>query len=234
MFLPLHDDVPLRRIAHPVATYGLIVLNMLIWLATSVGRDEHVIQAAAIGFGVIPSVLFGVDTIAPEIKSVPPLATLVTSLFLHAGFFHAVGNMLFLWVFGDNVEDAMGTPRFILFYLVCGVCAAFAHAYMLPHSQQPLIGASGAVAGVVAAYLLLHPRVRVWGLFLNRIPLKLRAIWAIGFWIAFQIGMAIYAGASEVAWWAHIGGLTAGAILTPLLIQPGVGLFGREDGPDPA
>jgi membrane associated rhomboid family serine protease len=142
--------------------------------------------------------------------------------------------MLFLWVFGDNVEDAMGSLRFTLFYLVCGALAAYAHALAMPASQQPLIGASGAVAGVVAAYLILHPRVRLWGLFLNRIPLKVRAIYAIGFWIAFQIVMAVYAGPSEVAWWAHVGGLVGGALMTPLLIQRGVRLFGQEDGPDPA
>lgn len=234
MVIPLHDNVPLRHIRHPIATYALILINVAVWLATSGVQSEATLQAAAIGFGVIPSVLFGVDHVSPELLSVPPLATLVTSLFLHAGFLHIAGNMLFLWVFGDNVEDALGSIRFTLFYLACGVCAALAHAYALPSSQQPLIGASGAIAGVVAAYVMLHPRVRLWALFLARIPLKLRAIYVIGFWILFQVGMALYGGPSEVGWWAHVGGFGAGLILTPILIQPGVRLFGREDGPDPA
>jgi membrane associated rhomboid family serine protease len=229
MFIPLHDNVPLRRIGRPVATWALIVLNMAIWVFTSAAVSEQALQATALGYGVIPSVLFGVDTVSSDIASAPPLATLLTSLFLHAGFLHVAGNMLFLWVFGDNVEDAMGSARFVVFYLICGACAAYAHAWSAPASQQPLIGASGAVAGVVAAYLLLHPRVRLWGLFLNRIPLKVPAIWAIGFWILFQFGMALWGGASEVAWWAHVGGLAVGAALTPLMIQPGVRLFGRED-----
>ena len=234
MVIPLHDDVPLRHIRRPVATYALIVVNVAVWLLTEGVRSAETMQAAAIGFGVIPSVLFGVDHVAPELLSVPAPATLVTSLFLHAGFLHIAGNMLFLWVFGDNVEDAMGSLRFLAFYLVCGVCAALAHAYALPGSQQPLIGASGAVAGIVAAYVMLHPRVRLWALFLARIPLKLRAIYVIGFWILFQIGMAFYGGPSEVGWWAHVGGFLAGVVLTPILIQPGVRLFGRGDGPDPA
>ncbi|WP_342360896.1 rhomboid family intramembrane serine protease [Terrarubrum flagellatum] len=234
MVVPLHDDVPLRHIARPIATYGLILINFLVWIATAATRTEASMQATAIGFGMIPSVLFGVDTVSGELASVPSYATLITSLFLHANFLHVAGNMLFLWVFGDNVEDAMGTIRFIGFYLLCGICAALAHAYAMPASQQPLIGASGSIAGVVAAYVMLHPRVKLWALFLARIPLKLRAIYVIGFWILFQIGMAIYGGASEVGWWAHVGGFAAGVIMTPFLILPGVGLFGREDGPDPA
>lgn len=229
MFLPLRDEVPLRRIRRPLVNWAVILLNGLVWLAIGATASAATMQAAAIGFGVIPSVLFGVDHVAGELLSAPAWATPVTSLFLHAGFFHMAGNMAFLWVFGDNVEDAFGSARYLAFYLACGVCAALLHAWSAPDSQQPLIGASGAVSGVVAAYLLLHPRVRVWGLFLNRVPLRVRAFWGIGFWIIFQIGMGVFGGASEVAWWAHVGGLMAGAALTPLLIQPGVAMFGRDD-----
>jgi membrane associated rhomboid family serine protease len=131
-----------------------------------------------------------------------------------------------LWVFGDNVEDAMGHRRFIVFYLACGVAAALAHAFALPDSTQPLIGASGAVAGVIAAYLLLHPRVRVWVLAFRIIPLRIAAVWVLGAWAVTQFVMVLL-GPREVAWWAHIGGMAAGAVLILFLRRPGVPLFDR-------
>src|SRR5690606_27943353 len=141
------------------------------------------------------------------------------------------GNMLFLWVFGDNVEDAMGHGRFILFFLLCGTAAGLAHAFAVPGSDRPLVGASGAVSGVVAAYLILHPRVRLWGLFFARIPLRLRAYWAIGFWLAFQLFQALTATDDSVGWYAHIGGFAAGAVLVVMLRRRDQPLLGIADEP---
>jgi membrane associated rhomboid family serine protease len=149
-------------------------------------------------------------------------------MFLHGGWVHLFGNMLFLWVFGDNVEDAMGSVRFLMCYLLAGVAAGVAFAVSAPHSTTPLVGASGAIAGIVAAYLLLYPRVKMWVLILMRLPLKLSAMWVICGWLAFQIFNAIVNVDQETAWWAHVGGFVAGAVLTPFLRHPDVPLFGRD------
>jgi membrane associated rhomboid family serine protease len=135
--------------------------------------------------------------------------------------------MLFLWVFGDNVEDALGHVRYLAFYLTCGVVAGLVHAYMLPTSKLPLIGASGAVAGVIGAYLMLHPRVMVWVLAFRFIPLKISAAWVLGVWVATQVTMVLIKQSDEVAWWAHIGGVVTGALLILVLRRPGVPLFDR-------
>jgi membrane associated rhomboid family serine protease len=158
---------------------------------------------------------------------VPEGLTLVTYQFLHSDILHLLSNMLFLWVFGDNVEDAMGHLKFIVFYLACGVAGGLAHAWMLPGSSLPLIGASGAVAGVIAAYLILHPRVRVWVLAFRLIPLRISAAWVLGVWAATQIVMVALAPFDQVAWWAHVGGMAAGAVLIVFLRRPGVALFDR-------
>src|SRR5690606_1926860 len=133
----------------------------------------------------------------------------------------------FLWVFGDNVEDAVGHWRFLLFYLLCAVGAGLAHALMVPDSPSPLVGASGAVAGIVAAYLILHPRVKIWVLAFGRLPLRLSALWVLGFWVLVQVWSVVMMGDGNVAWWAHIGGLASGALLILVLRRPGVHLFDR-------
>jgi membrane associated rhomboid family serine protease len=134
-------------------------------------------------------------------------------MFMHGNILHLLGNMVFLWVFGDNVEDAMGHVRFLVFYLLCGVFAGLAHSALLPSSQAPLIGASGAVAGVVVAYLIMNPRVNLWVLFLPFFPVKLTAGVALGLWVALQFIMPFVNSVSPTAWWAHIGGIVAGAVL---------------------
>ena len=139
-------------------------------------------------------------------------------------------DCLFLWVFGDNVEDAMGHLKFLFFYLACGVAGGLLHAWVEPGSESPLIGASGAVAGVIAAYLVLHPRVRVWVLALKAIPLRISAAFALGLWILIQVVMVLLPQVGPVAWWAHIGGLIAGAVLVVFLRRPGVPLFDRGYG----
>jgi membrane associated rhomboid family serine protease len=217
VFLPLYDGVPLANLKAPIVSRALIGACTVAWLLTGLGLlpvNENRLVAA---LGVIPAVLFGSASLPPSLALVPEPVTLVTSLFLHGPFLHLAGNMLFLWVFGDNVEDGMGHARFLVFYLLCGVAAALAHAAMNPQSTAPLIGASGAIAGVVAAYLILYPRVKIWALYFGRLPLRVPAVYAIGFWILLQVGSALFSPDEHVGWFAHIGGFAAGAALTPLL-----------------
>jgi membrane associated rhomboid family serine protease len=235
MFIPVHDDNPLRSIRWPFVTYGLIIANIIVFLFESAGLDQRVVAS----FGIVPAELFQVKIFGGAARgpndaiAVPEGLTLLSYMFFHGDFWHITGNMLFLWVFGDNVEDAMGHVRYLAFYIFCGVFAALFHAFMLRTSPAPLIGASGAVAGIIAAYVLLYPRVLVWVLAFRVIPLRIPALWAIGAWIATQIVMALLPAQGPVAWFAHIGGLIAGAILVVFLRRPGVPLFRREPAPTP-
>lgn len=227
MFVPLHDENSLKEIKLQYVTFGLIALNVLVFLLELAGLREPVIAS----FAIIPVELAAsagalVDT-PYQAVAVPEQLTLLTYMFFHGDLFHLGGNMLFLWVFGDNVEDAMGHLKYLIFYLLCGVFAGLVHTFMVPGSPNPLIGASGAVAGVIAAYLMLHPRVRVWVLALKAIPLRLSAAVVLGVWIAMQFVMVMLPEVGPVAWWAHIGGLIAGAILIIFMRRPGVPLFDR-------
>jgi membrane associated rhomboid family serine protease len=215
MFLPLHDGVPLRYMKTPYATRLLIGVCVLVYLFSLTGLVSE--DAMVAGLGLIPSVLFGADTLPAGFPFVPVWLTLVTGVFLHLSLLHLAGNMVFLWVFGDNVEDAMGHLRFVLFFVLCGAAASLMHAVMTSEPQRPLIGASGGVAGVVAAYLLLYPRVRIWGLFLSGVPLRVPAYGAIGFWFVVQFASAFLGGDDSVGWFAHLGGFIAGVVLIPLL-----------------
>jgi membrane associated rhomboid family serine protease len=229
MFVPLYDDNPLRRIAAPWVTRGLILANVLIYLVFQepwlVGPANA--EAVLASFGMIPAVVSGYAYLPPELQRLPEETTLLTYMFLHAGWLHLGTNMLFLWVFGDNVEDAMGHGRFLAFYLVCGVVAGLVHLASAPESQVPLVGASGAIAGCVAAYLVLHPRVRLWVLVLMRIPLPVPAWVALGLWIGIQVVNGLLVHEDGTAWWAHVGGLIAGGLLVAPLRQSGVPLFDR-------
>ena len=212
MFIPLHDDTPLKVIRFQFVTIAIMALNIGIFLYTGAFSSDVVQGNVASGFGVIPDELFHGGGIQ---NPIPEPFTLITYLFLHAGWMHLIGNMLFLWVFADNVEDAYGYVGFIIFYLLCGVVGGLTHAYMMPNSASPLVGASGAVSGILAAYLVLYPRARVWILLFMRIPVPLPAIWVLGGWFLLQVySLAAAAPGEEVAWWAHIGGFAAGLILT--------------------
>jgi len=229
VFIPLRDDNALKSIPFQYVTVSLIVLNVLVYLFEVSGLDQDVIRS----FGVTPralmvGTLFSMPLPTSE-GSIPVVegATLFTYMFFHADIFHLLGNMLFLWVFGDNVEDATGHAKFLFFYLACGVFAGLFHTWMLPDSDLPLIGASGAVAGVIAAYLMLHPRVGVGVLAFKFIPLRISAGLLLGIWIALQVAMVAVSDAGPTAWWAHIGGLLAGAALILVLRRPGVPLFDK-------
>jgi membrane associated rhomboid family serine protease len=232
VFIPISDDNPLRSIRFQWVTLGLVVINILVFLGEAFG-DSDGVQAAIASFALTPTDLLqfttGGGALAPAGKGlqVPAFITLITYQFLHGGFLHLFSNMLFLWVFGDNVEDALGHVKFLVFYLLCGVAGGLAHAVALPTSPFPLIGASGAVAGIIAAYLMLHPRVRVWVLALRFLPLRIPAAWVLGIWVVTQFVMVAIAPADGVAWWAHIGGMAAGAVLVLIMRRPGVLLFDR-------
>lgn len=229
VFIPLSDDNPLRSVRFQWITIGLIAANVIVFLLENTPDG----QAAMASFALIPSELFhvriwGGAVLAPDQPyQVPEGATLITYQFLHSDILHLLSNMLFLWVFGDNVEDAMGHFKFLAFYLLCGIAGGLAHSFALPDSRLPLIGASGAVAGVIAAYLILHPRVRVWVLAFRFIPLRIAAAWVLGVWVVTQFIMIVLAPSDQVAWWAHVGGMIAGAILVLFLRRPGVPLFDR-------
>ncbi len=158
----------------------------------------------------------------------PDQVTFVTYAFLHGDWLHLLSNMLFLWIFGDNIEDALGHAKFLAFYLACAVLAGLVHVAFNAESYGPLIGASGAVAGVMGAYILLYPHARVYVLFkiVIPIPLPLPAMWMLGVWIATQLFYAFAAADEPIAWWAHIGGVIAGAILVVPLKRKEVPLLG--------
>jgi membrane associated rhomboid family serine protease len=223
VFVPLHDDNPLKSIPYQYVTITLILLNVVVFAFEAAGMD----QAAVASFAIVPRELLGLGQGIPEAVQVPERLTLVTYMFLHGDVVHLLGNMLFLWVFGDNVEDAMGHFRFVVFYLACGIFAGLVHVWMLAQSDMPLIGASGAVAGVISAYLMLHPKVRVWVLVFKFFPMQISAAVVLGVWIATQLVMVLLPEVGPVAWWAHIGGLVAGAVLVLFMRRPGVPLFDR-------
>jgi membrane associated rhomboid family serine protease len=230
VFIPLHDANALKHIKVQYVTLLLIIVNVLVWLffTSPIYVSEDAMRAAVYAYGFIPVIASGEQSLPFELQRIPPLASYVTYAFLHGDFMHLAGNMLFVWVFGDNVEDAMGHLKFLFFYLCCAAAGALVHAMVLPQSEAPLIGASGAAAGVITAYLLLHPRVKVWVLALGRIPLRLSALWVIGAWIVFQFASFAYAGEEQVSFAAHVGGIAAGAVLLPVLKRRGVALFDRQ------
>ncbi|MDW6026115.1 rhomboid family intramembrane serine protease [Mesorhizobium sp. BAC0120] len=216
MFIPLHDANSLQHIRAQYVTIGLILTNVIVYLLTALG-SRNFTNAAVLGLGYIPSTVHNIVERPPELVLVPDYATYVTYAFLHGDIFHLGGNMLFLWVFGDNVEDALGHFRYLIFYLLCAIAGALVHGMVAPASQEPLIGASGAIAGVVTAYLILHPRVKIWILAFARIPLRVPAWIALALWIAFQFMMFLAGGKDEISWTAHVGGIVAGAVLVMIL-----------------
>jgi membrane associated rhomboid family serine protease len=233
--IPLRDDNPIDRT--PIVTYALVLANVLafcwqIGLPRVLGADDLLgamsahLQASILRGGAIPFEILRLHDVYPR-DIVPPPFTILTSMFLHGGPLHLAFNMLFLGIFGNNVEDALGRRRFLLFYVLCGIVAAFAQvAFSLSVEAQkaPMVGASGAIAGVLAAYVVLFPRARVHTLvvifvFIRIVPLS--AGWFIGIWFAGQL-LSVFLGAnSQVAFFAHIGGFVAGFVLVRLMGRRG-------------
>ncbi|WP_395814352.1 rhomboid family intramembrane serine protease [Devosia sp.] len=225
MFLPLHDKNPIRHLSFPYVTYGLIALNVLVFLVQLTHQPEAQFNEFAITFSAIPPTAW-LGAVIDRIPGLPDEVTLVTYAFLHADWLHLLSNMLFLWVFGDNIEDALGHVKFLAFYLLCAVLAAL--VYFAFAANGWLIGASGAVAGVMGAYIVLYPHARVYVLFrlVIPIPLPIPALWMLGVWVATQVFYLVIGDASPVAWWAHLGGVVAGALLCIPMRRQGVQLFG--------
>ncbi|MEX0590828.1 MAG: rhomboid family intramembrane serine protease [Xanthobacteraceae bacterium] len=226
MFVPLYDDNPYDTPFYPYVTRALVVLNALIFVFLQLPIFHSDPEAIVLTFAVIPAAA----TLPSQgmAVAIPFPVTFITYMFLHGGWLHLIGNMLFLWVFGDNVEHAMGRLRFLIFYLACGVAGGVAHFLSVRDSTAPLIGASAAISGIVAAYLMLFPHAKVWILVFMRIPLKLAAKWVLGAWIVFQFASVFVAADEQTAWWAHIGGLAAGAVLVIFLRRPDVPLFAKD------
>ena len=220
MVMPLYDEGPTGRTARPYATYGLIILNVAVFLGELPlsAETDNVLVAA---FGMMPGLVTGrLDDVA----AIPPLLTLVTYQFLHNDIFHIFSNMLFLWIFGDNIEDTMGALRFAAFYLACGAAGALAQIIVDPESTAVLIGASGSVSGVVAAYLMVRPCARVTVFFFVTVA-RLHAFWVLGAFVLLQLINLLISAGDNNAYWAHIGGLLGGALLFPLLRYRHVALF---------
>ena len=224
MFIPLYDKNPRVLIARPWVTWGLILACAVIFAVQfSLGLRGQ--ERLVYGLGLIPATLVGDVHLNPELRLVAPVATLVTYMFLHGGWLHLAGNMLFLWVFGDNIEDAMGHRRFAAFFVLGGVIAGLAQALAEPGARAPIIGASGAIAAVLGAYLMLYPRAKILVPILI-FPVFLPAVLPLLFWIAFQVFTAMSGGGGSVAWWAHIGGFVAGALLIVPFRHNSLPLFG--------
>ncbi|HCX68885.1 rhomboid family intramembrane serine protease [Parvibaculum sp.] len=224
---PISDDNP--EPGTPFVTWGLIAICCAVFfLHASLPPGEA--ELAVYQYGLIPGVLFG-STVMMD-APVPAWATIFSSMFMHGGLAHLAGNMLYLWIFGDNIELAMGRLRFILFYLLTGAAAALAHAFLVPASTVPLVGASGAISGVLGAYLLLYPHGRVQVLLLPFPIILLRtfyvpAIVVLGLWFLIQVVSGLMSPAEEagVAFWAHVGGFVAGMVLVPFFKRRDVPLF---------
>ncbi len=220
MFMPLKDNTPLNIIRFQYVTLFIIILNVAIFILTGPLAGEQALAVVEAGYGVVPTELLDITRIPnPAFNPVAEPLTLITYMFFHGGWLHLVGNMAFLWVFADNIEDAFGPMLFGLFYLACGVIAALAHVMFNAESHAPLVGASGAVSGVMAAYLLLYPKARVWILLFMQIPMPVPAWVALGGWIALQAASLFMQQmpGDAVAFGAHIGGFAAGLALTALL-----------------
>jgi rhomboid family protein len=220
MVFPLYDDNPFKRAARPYVTWGLIALNVVIFLV-EVGASEATSKAMLASFGATPAAVLHN---APQVGQVPPELTLVSYMFLHGGWEHIIGNMVYLWVFGDDIEDALGPARFLVFYLAAGVVAAVGFSALNPQSTTPLVGASGAVSGILAAYLLLRPCAKV-SVFFLRMVVRVRAYWAIGGWVVLQLFYIVSQANDGVAYSAHGAGLVAGALLFLVMRPAGVQLL---------
>ena len=231
MVLPLHDDAELRFVRRPIVNWTLIFINVAVFLVVRseiFGDPLTVIR----GFALIPRVLFGEAQLAKWIVGPPAPLTLITSLFFHSGWLHLIGNMLFLYVLGDNVEDAMGSLHYLLFYLTCGVASGVVFAYAAPETITPLVGASGAISGVCAAYLMLYPHATIFGLAVI-FPIRAPAWMFVGAWIVLQIVHVVFGDQDHVAWIAHLGGIVAGLLLTPMFRRRSLAPRPRARAPQP-
>lgn len=232
MVLPLGDDDSLRRTT-PIVTYALIAVNAIVWFIQISAGEPFTNGYSTVPYEITHGVdLSGIHSVIAGGQSFPihlypgphPIyLTLVTAMFMHGSWLHILGNMLYLWIFGDNIEDLLGHGRFLVFYLLCGIAASLAQVFFGPNSYVPSLGASGAIAGVLGAYLIKFPHNRVRVL-LMRMVTSMPAFLVLGFWIVLQIFSQVASPAGEasgVAYMAHIGGFATGVVLVILLARRG-------------
>ena len=231
---PIRDDNP--HFLTPYATYVIVALNVLAWVLVQGLGTEPALSRSVCTLGLVPGELL--QTIAPGarvqigpqtwcvVTEAPSWLSVLTHMFLHGSWMHIIGNMWFLWIFGNNVEDSMGHLRFVVFYLLCGFAAAGVQMWSNPGSAVPMVGASGAIGGVMGAYVLLYPRVNVHMLFwlgFYVTTFAIPAVWMLGYWFLLQLlsgVMAIGQQGGGVAFWAHVGGFVAGAGLVLVFRDP--------------
>jgi membrane associated rhomboid family serine protease len=219
--IPLRDDQP--RFSTPYVTYFLIGLNSAVFLLESALTPDS-FKVLLYQFGMVPAHITGYVSGTSRLGLVAVLLPTLTSMFLHGSWMHVIGNMWFLWIFGDNIEDHLGHFKYLVFYLASGLAAAFAQVLLSPHSRVPTVGASGAIAGVLGAYFVLYPKARVLIWFPIFFMFYLPAWVMLGYWFLMQFvsgaatSMAAYGDArGGVAFWAHVGGFIAGIVLIKLV-----------------
>jgi membrane associated rhomboid family serine protease len=228
--IPLHDDNPTTT--KPVVTVAIMITCTVVYVLQHLLLSRENAVELIYAFGVIPALLTHPHLVD---SAIPPALTVLTSMFVHGGFWHLAGNMLYLWIFGNNIEDAMGHVKFAIFYLLCGVAAVAAQVLPNPASEIPMVGASGAISGVLGAYMLLYPRAKVLlGLPLGFLIVEIGrypAIWVLIAWFVMQLVMGAFSAASStpggVAFGAHIGGFVGGCLLVTLFKRRGVPLWRR-------
>ncbi len=207
--IPLKDDNPTS--GKPIVTYFLIGLCILIFF-TQMSSESYKTGQLFYSYGLIPSVLMGHNQLPTELYAVPAFLTIFTSMFMHGGFMHIIGNMLYMWIFADNIEDDLGPKKFLVFYILSGVGAAMTQVFIDTQSQIPMVGASGAIGGVLGGYLINHPKAKVLVLipfgFFSQI-IKIKALYVLGFWFILQF----ISQGPGVAYAAHVGGFVSGMIL---------------------
>ncbi|WP_455379459.1 rhomboid family intramembrane serine protease [Petrachloros mirabilis] len=227
--IPLHDDNPTELTPFVTVTFIAVCVMVFLYQASLPLEPGEIF---VFQYGAIPALVFGEAHLPSSMTApIPAYATLFTSMFLHGGWMHLIGNMLYLWVFGNNIEDAMGHIRYIFFYLTCGLLAALSHALIDPSSTIPMVGASGAISGVLGAYVLLFPRAHVLVLMPGIGMMRIAAGFVLGMWFVMQLlsgGMSIGSKGGGVAFFAHVGGFVAGMGLIGLFKRPDVPFFSPD------
>jgi len=232
MIIPIGDEIERTATPFQFATIFILGACVAIW-GWEFNLPAEEVQGAFYSYGLVPAFLFGFRAPPPEWAVIPAELTVLTSMFMHASWSHIIGNMLYLWVFGSSLEEACGHVRFVIFYILCGIGAAVGHALVDPAGIAPMIGASGAISGLLAGYMLVYPfnRVTLLVMLVGFVRVRVPALVVIGLWIVYQMYEMFSAAAAPgpqaggVAWTAHVGGFATGALLIFVLRRPGVKLM---------
>ena len=214
-FFPFADENPTKN--KPLISWSIILVCSIIFL-NYVFEQDYTKEMIFLSFGMVPALIFGYSELSDSLNIVPPTFTIITSMFLHGGWMHLIGNMTYLYIFGDNIEETLGKIKFIIFYLLTGACAALTQALLDPSSTIPMVGASGAIAGILGGYLVLFPRAKIkvffWFIIFFKV-IKIRAYIVLGGWVLIQFLSFNWndLNSGGIAYAAHIGGFISGIIL---------------------